>query len=230
MLRLGWQTFCAHLAEVVDPARVRRAAWVAVIVGVIVIAGLFALQLLTAWPGVGPFRSVFGTVVTGLGIGAVAFACCPTAIPPDPSSTINGRQVRADHQMNVRWSVEPYLLRRGRPVQASDRAAVLNDVPLLRRGLVRRLTRLGPLMIGIALLGCAWLLLGSVQSLVILWPFFYLALLPELLVRLGRAERAGAAALAAPEPPDETAPTLDITAPAQRRRDPAGSKVALPDE
>ena len=223
MFKLGWQVFREHLGEVVDPARIRRAVWLAVAVAVLVLVALIALQLAFRWAGAGPVHAWVTIGLLSVAAGAVAFSCCPTDRPPAPMNTINGRQVRTDWQLSVRWSVQPYLGRTARPIAPDDRGAVLNDVPLLQRGLIRRLSRWGVLLVGLALLGAAALTAGGTPPYAFLWTFIYVWTVPDLVVRLGRAERARLAALA-----------TDLPVPgsprAERRREPNGSKVRLPDE
>ncbi|WIB78117.1 hypothetical protein DEJ28_03170 [Curtobacterium sp. MCPF17_002] len=223
MFKLGWQVFRQRVGDVVDPARARRAVWIAGTVAVLALALLVVLQVVFAWAGTAPVRASITVGLATLAAGMIAFACCPMGRPPAPSNTINGRQVRADWQLAVRWSVQPYLGRTARPVAPDDRAAVLNDVPLLQLGLIHRLSRTGPLLVGLALLGLTALSFEGDRSYVLLWTLLYVFTLPDLVRRLGRAERARLAALAASSPSPETQP-------AQRRRDPSGSKVRLPDE
>ena len=223
MFKLGWQVFREQLGEVVDPVRARRAVWLALAVTVLGCVGLVVLQDAFRWAGSGPFHAPVTILLATLGVGLIAFSCCPTARPPATANTINGRQVRAGWQLTVRWSVQPYLGRVPQAVAPDDRAAVLNDVPLLQRGLIRQLSRIGPVLIGFALLGLAALSADGVHAYGLALGLVYVCTLPDLVLRLGRAERARLAALAV-TPPDPDA------GPAQRRRDPAGSKLRLPGE
>lgn len=102
------------------------------------------------------------------------------------------------------------------------RDAILNDVPLLQCGIVRRLTRLAPLLLAVAIGATVVLSFGPVNGFLLVWPFAHLGLLPEMLVRLGRSERARRDALATPPAAPEQRP--------QWRRDPSGSKLGLPGE
>ncbi len=222
MFRLGWQVLRERIGDVVDPARVRRATQISAAVAVLALIAAVVLQVRFAWAG----TSVLGTVAATatatvtLGFGLLLFSCFPTARHVDPAATINGRQVRPDAQLAVRWSVQPYLDRHARPVAPEDRAAVLNDVPLLQRGLIRRLSRLGPTMIGLALVVLGGSIAMGSHSVFPLWMVLYVVLLPEMVIRLGRSERARIAALATAPPPDSEGP--------QWRRDPTGSKLGLP--
>lgn len=220
MFRLGWQVFRGRLAEVVDPARVRRAAWLAGGIAAVALVVLVATELATGWGGPGVVRPVLAVAFATLGVAAIAYACFPTAREVGPEFRINGRQVRPDQQLSVRWSVQPYLERRARPIAPADRDDVLHDVPLLQRGLVRRLSRLGPLLVGVALGGVAGLCAAQGEVFVVLWPFVYLFTLPDMVFRLGRAERARLAAL-------ETPPATPGHRPPWRRN-PHGTKLGLP--
>lgn len=200
MFRLGWQVLRERIPTVVDPARARRAVWIAAACSVVVLVGAVALQLAFGWAGTGPVRPVVVIALVSLGLGSIVFSGFRTDRPLDPAATINGRQVRPDWQMSVRWSVQPYLARRQLPVTPEDRAAVLTDVGLLQRGLVRRLTRLAPLLGGVALLGIAAFARSDVRPIALLWAAVYVCTLPDLVVRLGRSERARLAALAVDPP------------------------------
>lgn len=204
---LGWRVFRALLGDVVDPARARRAAWIAGAVAVVVLVVSVVTDRATGWAGSGGVRPVLTVSFVTIGAWALVFACFPTARAAGPELRINGRQVRPDQQLSARSTVQPYLSRRQRPVAPEDRAIVLNDVPLLQRGLVWRLSRLTPLLVGLACGSAAVLVSGERQPLVFLWPFFYLFLLPDLVVRIGRAERARLAALAADPAPTTTTTT-----------------------
>jgi hypothetical protein len=218
---LGWRVLLARIGTVVDAARVHRAAWIAVACSVVVLVGAVALQLAFGWAGTGPARPVVVIALVSLGLGSIVFSCFPTDRPLDPAATINGRQVRPDWQMSVRGSVQPYLGRQQRPVAPEDREAVLTDVRLLQRGLIRRLTRLTPLLGGIALLGVAAFVGSDLRPIGLLWAALYVCALPELVVRLGRSERARLAALSA-DPPAGDADTA--------KHGVDGSKVRLSDD
>lgn len=220
MFRLGWQVLRGRLGEVVDPARARRAVWIAGAVAAVALVVFVATERASGWAGPGVLRPVAAIAFSTLGVWAVTYSCFPTARVVGPELRINGRQVRPDWQLSVRWSVQPYLDRRPRPVEPEDREDVLNDVPLLQRGLVRRLSRLGPLLVGAASGGLAAFVSGQVEVFVVLWPFVYLFTLPDMVVRLGRAERARLAAL-------ETEPPVPKHRPPWRRH-PRGSKLGLP--
>ncbi|WIE76154.1 hypothetical protein [Curtobacterium sp. MCSS17_007] len=222
MYRLGWQVLRGSLWEVVDSKRVRRALWIAAGIAAIALVLFVATDLAHGWAGPGVLRSIAAITFATLGVLAIAYSCFPTARDPRSGQGIDGKQVRPDATMSVRWSVQPYLERRARPIASEDRDDVLNDVPLLQRGLVRRLSRLGPLFVGTACGGFAVLVSGQVEVFVVLWPFVYLLMLPEMVLRLGYAERARLAAL-------ETEPPTLKHRPLWRRH-PHGSKVRLPDE
>jgi hypothetical protein len=216
VFRLGWQVLWERMGDVVDPARVRRAIRVSVVAAVAALIVAVILQVRLTWAGTSVLGAVAALALVTLGFGLLLFSCFPTARHVDPAATINGRQVRPDAQLAVRWSVQPYLDRRARPVTPDDRAAVLNDVPLLQRGLIRRLSRLGPTMIGLALVVLGASVAMGFHSVLPLWMVLYVVLLPEMVVRLGRSERARLAALATAPPPDSEAPH------------PTGSKLGLP--
>lgn len=212
----------ARLGEVLDPARVRRAAWLAGGIAALALIGLVALHRANGWAGTGILGPVLTIAFSTIGVGAVAYACFPTARAAGPELRTDGRQIRPDWQLSVRWQVQPYLGRKPRPVAPEDRAAVLEDVPLLQRGLARRLSRLGPLLLGVVAGAIAGLFGGQIEVFVVLWPFVYLLTLPDMVVRLGRAERARTAALEAPEPAPRHRPPW--------RRDAGGSALRLPGE
>ncbi|MBT2502728.1 hypothetical protein [Curtobacterium sp. ISL-83] len=226
VIRLGWGVFRAQVWQVVDRRRVRGSGLVAAVVAVIVVAGLTALQLTVGWTGAGPVRTVIAIALLGLASALLVVGCWRTALPVDPAATINGRTVRPDWQLAVRWSVQPYLARTMPPINPDDRAAILADTPLLQRGLVRRLVRAAPLFGALGLAGAAVVTAGVVTGFAVPWAFLYLVTLPDMLVRLGRAERARLAALALPD----TAVADAAVPPADRRREPTGSKVRLPGE
>ncbi|WIB36535.1 hypothetical protein [Curtobacterium sp. MCJR17_043] len=141
----------------------------------------------------------------------------------EPPATINGYQVRPDTMRIARHSVQRYLGRRMPDIEADDRAAVLNDTALVRRTLVVDVMRAAPGLLGFALIGVVALLLGGRHGLGFLAVFGYLGLVPDRILRLGRAERAHRAAAALPPTgPGSTTPT-------GRNRFPSGSKVGLPD-
>jgi len=217
---LGWRVFRALLGDVVDPARARRAAWAAGGVAVLALVVCTTTHLASGWAGPGVVRPAITIALVTAGVGAVTFGCFPTARIVGPEFRINGRQVRPDQLTSARWSVQPYLGRRQRPVAPADREAVLNDTPLLQRGLVQRLSRLAPVMLGVACAGAAVFTSGEGLVFFVVWPFLYLGLLPEMIVQLGRAERARLGALdAEPAPPQASRP---------RQRDPRGTKLGLP--
>ncbi|WP_144756286.1 hypothetical protein [Curtobacterium pusillum] len=222
MFGLGWQVLRERIGDVLDSARVRRATRVSGVAAVLALIAAVVLQVRFAWAGTSVLGAVVTIALTTAGVGLVCFSCFRTARPVDPAATINGRQVRPDTLMAVRWSVQPYLDRRPRPVAQDDRAAVLNDVPLLQRGLLRRLSRFGPTIVGFALLCLGAIVAGGFRSVAFVWPVLYIGMIPDMVVRLGRSERARLAALATAPPPDSDGP--------QWRRDPTGSKLGLPGE
>lgn len=221
MFRLGWQVLRQRTGEVVDPARVRRAAWVSASVTLAALVVAIVLQVRFAWAGDDVVRAVIALPLMAVGLGLVLFSCFSTARPVDPAATINGRQVRPDSLLSVRWSVQPYLRRRARPVAPADREAVLHDTALLQRGLIGRLSRFGPLSAGLALGIVGVIVGGGFHVVVLASSAVWVATVPDIVVSLGRAERARRAALAA-DPVDPT------TAPPGWRRDPRGSKIRLP--
>lgn len=222
MYRLGWQVLRGSLWEVVDRGRARRALWLAAGITAIALVVIVATDLAHGWAGPGVLRPIAAITFATLGVLAIAYSCFPTAREVGSELRINGRQVRPDATMSVRWSVQPYLERRARPIASEDRDDVLADVPLLQRGLVRRLSRLAPLLVGAACGGLAALVSGQVEVFVVLWPFVYLFTLPDMVRQLGIAERARLAALESEPPTPKHRPLW--------RRHPHGSKVRLPGE
>ncbi|MGN8051062.1 hypothetical protein ACTJKO_15385 [Curtobacterium sp. 22159] len=209
MFRLGWRVFRERLGEVRDPAKVRRASWLAVGAAALAAIGLSWLQVTVDWTGVGTGPTIAVLVLASVGVGLAVYACCPTANEPAPSATINGRRIRPDSQTYVRQSVGPYLLRRARTVRPEDAAAVISDVGLLQRSLIRRTVRFGAGATGLLCWGVAVLLTEQTNWFTALLPFSYAVALPELLVELGRSERARRSALAA----SESAPGPRVEAP-----------------
>lgn len=221
-MRLGWQVMRGLLGQVVDLARVRRALWIAGAVAAAVLGALVALHLVNGWAGTGSLRPGLVVAAVTASVFLLVYACCPTAREVGPELRINGRQVRPNTALAVRWEVRPYLDRVRRPVHPEHREAILNDVPLLQRGLVRRLTRLAPLLLAVAIGAAVVLTTGRAQVFAVLWPFVYLFTLPDMVLRIGRSERARRDALATPPAAPEQRP--------QWRRDPSGSKLGLPGE
>lgn len=190
MFALGWRIFFRHVDDVLEPRRVRRAAAWSGAAAVVALVGMLVLEARLGWTMQPPLRSVAAIVLLAAGVGLLTFACFPTRRPPDPSATINGRQVRASWQNSVRWSVQPYLLRRPRPVRPEDREAVRTDTVLLRRGLIGTLARVTPLVAaGVAGVLAAFVL-EAASWFHLLWMSVYALVLPEYVVRLGRSERA----------------------------------------
>lgn len=198
VFRLGWQVLRTRWTDALDRGRLRRALLVAVGAAVVVAAGLVLLQLGTDRLGGGPV-AVGSTVVLGAAAaGALVFGCMPWASRVDPAATINGRAVRPDAQTIARGAVQLYVQRRPRPVRPEDRAAVLNDVPLLQRGLIRWIVRATALAGGLALVGLALITPDPPYPAMAAFVA-YLAVPVESVVQLGRAERARSAALALPD-------------------------------
>ncbi len=222
MFRLGWQVLRGRLWEVVDRTRARRALWIAAGIAAVALVVFVALDRTWGWAGPGVLRPVAAIAFATLGVWAVAYSCFPTAREVGPEPRVDERQVRPDRQLSVRWSVQPYIGRRAQPVAPEDREDVLHDVPLLQRGLGRRLSRLGPLLVGAASGGLAALVSGQIEVFVVLWPFVYLFTLPNMVRQLGTAERARLAALDTDTPTPKHRPLW--------RRHPHGSTVRLPDE
>jgi hypothetical protein len=215
--------FRTRSGDALDSARVRRAAWISTLAAVVVLAGLVVLQLAFGWAGDTAVRPVVVVVLVAAGLGLVLFACFPTASLPDPAATINGRQVRPDERLAARGSVQQYLQRRQRPVPSADREAVLTDVPLVQRALMRRVARLGPLGMGVVLLGVAGALAGA-NVLSFAGFIAYVLIVPGMISSIGVAERARLAALAAPPLPDGATGTPTPG----WQRNPTGSKIRLP--
>ncbi|MEJ8282706.1 hypothetical protein [Curtobacterium citreum] len=190
MFALGWRIFFRHVDDALDPRRVRRAGGWSGAAAVVALVGMLVLEARLGWTAQPPLRSVAAIVLLAAGVGLLTFACFPTRRPPDPSATINGRQVRASWQNSVRRSMQPYLLRRPRPVRPEDREAVRTDTVLLRRGLIGTLARVTPVSLaGIAAVA-GGLLLGFDHVLPFAWILLSPMSLVEHVVRLGRSERA----------------------------------------
>jgi hypothetical protein len=200
---LGWQVFRRHVTDVLDPARVRRAALWSALAAVVALVGMAALEARVDWTGATPVRSVVAMVLLALGVGLLTFACIPTWRPPDPSTTINGRQVRPSWQVAARGATQLYVQRRPVPVLPGHREIVRTDTVLLRRGLIGMLARAAPLLGSglVAVLGA--FILGPASWFHLLWFVAYTVGLSEYFVRLGRSERARLAAESL-EPAPET--------------------------
>lgn len=222
MFKLGWQVLRARRYDALDPARLRRAAWVAAGSAAVVLVALVVLQLAVRWAGDGAVLPIAVVVLCGAAAGLLVFACFPTASTPEPAATINGRQVRPGEQRAARPSVQKYLPWRERPVTSVDRAAVLADVPLVQRALIRRVARLGPLTVGAALLVLAGAVAGA-PVLSFAWMVVYVFVPPSMVSTIGRAERARVAAVAVPPLPADT-----TTKTSGAQGGPRGSKIRLP--
>ncbi|MBT1596866.1 hypothetical protein [Curtobacterium flaccumfaciens] len=203
MFTLGWQVFRRHVTDVLDPARVRRAAVWSGVAAVVALVGMAVLEARVDWTGTTPVRSVVAMVLLALGVGLLTFACIPTWQPPDPSTTINGRQVRPSWQLAARGATQLYLQRRPVPVLPEHRDIVRTDTVLLRRGLIGMLARVAPLLGSglVAVLGA--FVLGAASGFHVLAIAAYTVGLSEYFVRIGRSERARVAAESL-EPAPET--------------------------
>ncbi|KIQ08254.1 hypothetical protein [Curtobacterium flaccumfaciens] len=203
MFTLGWQVFRRHVTDVLDPARVRRAAVWSRVAAVVALVGMAILEARVDWTGTTPVRSVVAMVLLALGVGLLTFACIPTWQPPDPSTTINGRQVRPSWQLAARGATQLYLQRRPVPVLPEHRDIVRTDTVLLRRGLIGMLARVAPLLGSglVAVLGA--FVLGAASGFHVLAIAAYTVGLSEYFVRIGRSERARVAAESL-EPAPET--------------------------
>ncbi|EYT62931.1 hypothetical protein H489_0112275 [Curtobacterium flaccumfaciens UCD-AKU] len=203
MFTLGWQVFRRHVTDVLDPARVRRAAVWSRVAAVVVLVGMAVLEARVDWTGTTPVRSVVAMVLLALGVGLLTFACIPTWQPPDPSTTINGRQVRPSWQLAARGATQLYVQRRPVPVLPEHRDIVRTDTVLLRRGLIGMLARVAPLLGSglVAVLGA--FVLGAASGFLVLAIAAYTVGLSEYFVRIGRSERARVAAESL-EPAPET--------------------------
>jgi hypothetical protein len=221
VFKLGWQVLWARIGEVVDPVRVRRAAWVSATVTAVVLVVSIVLQVRFAWAGDDVLPAAVALPLMAIGFGLVLFSCFPTARPVAGAGTINGRQVRPDAQLTTRWSVQPYLGRQPRAVAPADRDAVLHDVPLLQRGLLRRLSRFAPLTGGLAIGIVGSIVAAGFHVVPLASAAVYVFMVPGLVTQLGRAERARLAAL-------DADPAEPAAAPLGWRRDPRGSKIRLP--
>ncbi|MDQ0539830.1 hypothetical protein QF011_002396 [Curtobacterium flaccumfaciens] len=203
MFTLGWQVFRRHVTDVLDPARVRRAAVWSGVAAVVVLVVMAVLEARVDWTGTTPVRSVVAMVLLALGVGLLTFACIPTWQPPDPSTTINGRQVRPSWQLAARGATQLYVQRRPVPVLPEHRDIVRTDTVLLRRGLIGMLARVAPLLGSglVAVLGA--FVLGAASGFHVLAIAAYTVGLSEYFVRIGRSERARVAAESL-EPAPET--------------------------
>ena len=203
MFTLGWQVFRRHVTDVLDPARVRRAAVWSGVAAVVALVGMAILEARVDWTGTTPVRSVVAMVLLALGVGLLTFACIPTWQPPDPSTTINGRQVRPSWQLAARGATQLYVQRRPVPVLPEHRDIVRTDTVLLRRGLIGMLARVAPLLGSglVAVLGA--FVLGAASGFLVLAIAAYTVGLSEYFVRIGRSERARVAAESL-EPAPET--------------------------
>ncbi|MDD1383989.1 hypothetical protein [Curtobacterium poinsettiae] len=190
MFTLGWQVSRRHVTDVLDPARVRRAAVWSGVAAVVVLVGMAVLEARVDWTGTTPVRSVVAMVLLALGVGLLTFACIPTWQPPDPSTTINGRQVRPSWQLAARGATQLYVQRRPVPVLPEHRDIVRTDTVLLRRGLIGMLARVAPLLGSglVAVLGA--FALGAASGFHVLAIAAYTVGLSEYFVRIGRSERA----------------------------------------
>jgi len=200
---LGWQVFRRHVTDVLDPARVRHAAVWSGVAAVVALVGMAVLEARVDWTGTTPVRSVVAMVLLALGVGLLTFACIPTWQPPDPSTTINGRQVRPSWQLAARGATQLYVQRRPVPVLPEHRDIVRTDTVLLRRGLIGMLARVAPLLGSglVAVLGA--FVLGAASGFHVLAIAAYTVGLSEYFVRIGRSERARVAAESL-EPAPET--------------------------
>jgi hypothetical protein len=200
---LGWQVFRRHVTDVLDPARVRRAALWSGIAAIVALVGMAVLEARVDWTGTTPVRSVVAMVLLALGVGLLTFACIPMWRPPDPSTTINGRQVRPSWQLAARGAAQLYVQRRPVPVLPEHREIVRTDTVLLRRGLIGMLARVTPLLGSglVAVLGA--FVLGAASGFQVLLIAVYTIGLSEYVIRLGRSERARLAAESL-EPAPET--------------------------
>ena len=203
MFKIGWQVFRRHVTDVLDPARVRRAALWSGFAAAVALVGMAVLEARVDWTGTTPVRSVVAMVLLALGVGLLAFACIPTWQPPDPSTTINGRQVRPSWQLAARGATQLYVQRRPVPVLPEHRDVVRTDTGLLRRGLIGMLARVAPLLGSglVAVLGA--FVLGAASGFHVLAIAAYTVGLSEYFVRIGRSERARVAAESL-EPAPET--------------------------
>jgi hypothetical protein len=200
---LSWQVFRRHVTDVLDPARVRRAAVWSGVAAVVALVGMAVLEARVDWTGTTPVRSVVAMVLLALGVGLLTFACIPTWQPPDPSTTMNGRQVRPSWQLAARGATQLYVQRRPVPVLPEHRDIVRTDTVLLRRGLIGMLARVAPLLGSglVAVLGA--FVLGAASGFHVLAIAAYTVGLSEYFVRIGRSERARVAAESL-EPAPET--------------------------
>ncbi|MCS6574696.1 hypothetical protein NYS52_09175 [Curtobacterium flaccumfaciens pv. flaccumfaciens] len=203
MFTLGWQVFRRHVTDVLDPAHVRHAAVWSGVAAVVALVGMAVLEARVDWTGTTPVRSVVAMVLLALGVGLLTFACIPTWQPPDPSTTINGRQVRPSWQLAARGATQLYVQRRPVPVLPEHRDIVRTDTVLLRRGLIGMLARVAPLLGSglVAVLGA--FVLGAASGFHVLAIAAYTVGLSEYFVRIGRSERARVAAESL-EPAPET--------------------------
>ncbi|KQR32773.1 hypothetical protein [Curtobacterium sp. Leaf154] len=203
MFTLGWQVFRRHVTDVLDPARVRHAAVWSGVAAVVALVGMAVLEARVDWTGTTPVRSVVAMVLLALGVGLLTFACIPTWQPPDPSTTINGRQVRPSWQLAARGATQLYVQRRPVPVLPEHRDIVRTDTVLLRRGLIGMLARVAPLLGSGLVAALGAFVLGAASGFHVLAIAAYTVGLSEYFVRIGRSERARVAAESL-EPAPET--------------------------
>jgi hypothetical protein len=203
MFTLGWQVFRRHVTDVLDPARVRPAALWSGFAAVVALVGMAVLEARVDWTGTTPVRSVVAMVLLALGVGLLTFACIPTWQPPDPSTTINGRQVRPSWQLAARGATQLYVQRRPVPVLPQHREIVRTDTFLLRRGLIGTLARVAPLLGSGLVAALGAFALGAASGFQVLLIAVYMIGLSEYVVKLGRSERARLAAESL-EPAPET--------------------------
>jgi hypothetical protein len=222
VLRLGWQVFRARFREDVSVSRLRRAVAVGSVVMLTMGLLLGVTDARTGRIGAGPGLSSLVVLLGALAAGLITVSCFPLRRSDEPAATINGYQVRPDTMRIARDSVQRYLRRRMPEIRPEDRDVVVSDTSLVRRTLVVDVMRAAPGLLGFALIGAVALLLGGRHGLGFLAAFGYLGLVPDRILRLGRAERAHRAAAALP-------PTEPVTTTAGgRNRSPSGSKVGLP--
>ncbi|MCS5519131.1 hypothetical protein [Curtobacterium flaccumfaciens] len=206
MFTLGWQVFRRHVTDVLDPARVRRAARWSGFAAVVALVGMAVLEARVDWTGTTPVRSVVAMVLLALGVGLLTFACIPTWQPPDPSTTINGRQVRPSWQLAARGATQLYVQRRPVPVLPEHRDIVRTDTVLLRRGLIGMLARTAPLATAGASALVGGFVLGEVPQYTLLWVGLWALQFTEHISHLGRSERARLAAESLDPVPETPAP------------------------
>jgi hypothetical protein len=205
MFTLGWQVFRRHVTDVLDPARVRRAARWSGFAAVVALVGMAVLEARVDWTGTTPVRSVVAMVLLALGVGLLTFACIPTWQPPDPSTSAGATLVAA-RRAGRHAALRAASAGAGPAGAPRDRRT---DTVLLRRGLIGMLARAAPLLGSGLVVVLGAFILGPASWFHVLWIAVYTVGLSEYFVRLGRSERARLSAEALEPAPETPARPLE---------------------